>query len=189
MDMMSVYPQPDGSLYDEPSVENFHKPQVVRAGSHQELNVNIPYHPGSSAAVPQSLPLNTPDLLTTISGSILTTTQSNSPSQFARDQVTAEQEMYAQGFIDELRGLETVKPPVSSMSMIGDAPRSVVRPTTQAGLHGVGIDVTSGFTNSHSLESVAQTYVTATRDYMNISAPHTESVSYTHLTLPTIYSV
>ena len=181
MDMMSVYPQPDGSLYDEPSVENFHKPQIGRAGSHQELNVNVAYHPGSSAAVPQSLPLSTPDLLTSIGNSLLTTTQSNSPSQFGvRHQVTAEQEMYAQGFIDELRGLhqsDTIKPSVSSMSLIGDVPRSVVHPTTQAGLSGVGIDTTSGFSNSHSLESVAQTYVTATRDYINISAPHTESTS------------
>lgn len=186
MDMMSVYPQPDGSLYDEPSVENFHKPrQIGRTGSHPELNVNVTaYHPGSSAAVPQSLPLSTPDLLTTIGSSILTTTQSNSPTQFGvRHQVTAEQEMYAQGFIDELRGLhqaESIKPPVSSMSLIGDVPRSIVHPTTQAaGLPGVdGIDTTSGFSNSsHTLESVAQTYVTATRDYINISAPHTESTS------------
>lgn len=55
---------------------------------------------------PQSLPLSTPNLLTTISSSILTSTQSSSPTQFGvRDQVTAEQEMYAQGFIDELRAL------------------------------------------------------------------------------------
>lgn len=182
MDMMSVYSQPDGSLYDEPSVENFHKPgHIVRAGSHPELNVNVAYHQGSSAAVPQSLPsLSTPDLLSTISGSISTTTQSiSSPTPFGvRDQVTAEQEMYAQGFIDELRGLESAKPSVSSMSLIGDGPRSVVHPTSQAGLPGVGsIDATPGFTNSHTLESVAQTYVTATRDYINISAPHTESTS------------
>lgn len=185
MDMMSVYTQPDGSLYDDPSVENFHKPrQIGRTGSHQELNVNVAYHPGSSAAVPQSLPLSTPDLLTSIGSSILTTTQSNSPTQFGvRDQVTAEQEMYAQGFIDELRGLhhaESIKPPVSSMSLIDDVPRSIVHPTTQAaGLPGVGgIDTTSGFSNSHTLESVAQTYVTATRDYINISAPHTESSAF-----------
>lgn len=180
MDMMSVYSQPDGSLYDDQSVENFHKPPIGRAGSHPELNVNVAaYHPGSGAAVPQSLPaLSTPDLLGTIGSSILTTTQSNSLTQFGvRDQVTAEQEMYAQGFIDELRGLEAVKQPVSSMSLIGDAPRSVVHPTSEGGLPGVGIDATSAFTNSHSLESVAQTYVTATRDYINISTPHTESTS------------
>ena len=61
------------------------------------------------------------------------------------------------------------------MSLIGDGPH----PTSQAALPGVGgMDVSSGFTNSHSLESVAQTYVTATRDYINISAaPHTESTS------------
>lgn len=180
MEMISAYPvpQPDGSLYDEPSVENFHKTsQIVRTGSHPELNVNIAY-PGSSAAVPQSLPpaLSTPDLLTTISGAILTTTQSSSPTQFGvRDPVTAEQEMYAQGFIDELRGLENVKAPaVSSMSLIGDAPRSVVHATT---LPDVAMDTTAVYSNSHTLESVAQTYVTATRDYINLSAPHTEATS------------
>lgn len=178
MDMMSaVYSQPDGSLYDE---ENFHKPQIGRTGSHPELNVNIGYHPGSTAAVPQSLPLSTPELLTTIGGSILTTTQSDSPSHFGvRDPVTAEQEMYAQGFIEELRGLETAKPPVSSMSSFVDVPRSIVHHTTQAaGLPGVGgIDASSAYTNSHSLESVAQTYVTTTRDLINISAPQTESTN------------
>lgn len=175
MDMMSaVYSQPDGSLYDE---ENFHKPQIGRTGSHPELNVNIAY---PSAAVPQSLPaLTTPELLTTIGGSILTTTQANSPSQYGVRDVTAEQEMYAQGFIEELRGLETAKPPVSSMSSYGDVSRSIVHHTTQsAGLPGVGsIDATSAYTNSHSLESVAQTYVTTTRDLLNISTPHTESTN------------
>lgn len=168
---MSVYSHPDGSLYDDPNVENFHKPPVVRVGSHPELNV---VNSGSySTLVPQSLALSGPEvsnLLSTIGESILTTSQAivSTPSDYPRGAVSADPEMYAQGLIDDFQVMDHVakQQPTSTVSMIS------THPTIP--------HLSSTVSNSPSLESVAQTYVTATRDYINISAPHTvtESTSF-----------
>ena len=186
----------DGSLYDDISGD-FHKPprsngmflefdDVKQEKSRLLLNT-----PDSRA-----FPLSTPDVATLLSscGNSVTTNTPTS-SRFLRPgaPVTAEQEMYAQGFLDALDQLHQVDPREKSAERpakpnTNSPPQSVILHTHS----GNELTTTHGLTTTHvghphvssefnlpadhSLASVAPTYVTATMDYIpNIPPPSPHS--------------
>lgn len=199
--MMSIHP--DGSLYDDhTTVDSFHKPPRPDAGLYldglseppeiQTTKMN-PSYPGivtTPNALRLSQALRTPDvttLLTTVGQSTVTTSQAPTPVRFLGrgHSVTAEQELYAQGFLDALNELHTTEPvpgrqpqapKMPTSTRVHDMPRSVIHHTTQD--MNIGSSPFTGGPNP-SLESVAPTYVTATMAHIpsNISASQTESLS------------
>ena len=183
----------DGSLYDDISGD-FHKPprsngmflefdDLKREKSRLLLNT-----PDSRA-----FPLSTPDVATLLS-SCGTTVTTNTPtsSRFLRPTapVTAEQEMYAQGFLDALDQLhhdpmeENGEP--ATKSNTNSPPPSVILHTHSANELATTHGLTTTHTHvsasdfdlpaDHSLATVAPTYVTATMDYIpNIPPPSPHS--------------
>lgn len=194
--MMSIHP--DGSLYDDhTNVDTFHKPPRPDAGLYldslqppeiQTTKMNQSYQ--GIVTTPSTLrlsqALSTPDvttLLTSVGQSTVTSSQAPTPVRFLGrgHSVTAEQELYAQGFLDALHELHTTEPvpgrqpqatKATTSSRVHDMPRSVIHHTTHI--------ASTPFTGPNpSLESVAPTYVTATMAHIpsNISVSQTESMS------------
>ena len=198
INMMSIHP--DGSLYDDhTAVDSFHKPPRPDTGLYLEnlqppeiqtstkMNQSYPGIVTTPNTLRLSQALSTPDvttLLTSVGQPTVTTSQAPTPVRFGHP-VTAEQELYAQGFLDALHELHTTGPvpgrqpqatKMPTSTRVHDMPRSVIHHTTQ------DINIASSpFTGgpNPTLESVAPTYVTATMAHIpsNISASQTESMS------------
>ncbi len=153
--------------------------------------------PNYSLASSQSLnlSLNTPDITTLLSDvaaqSSSITTQAPTPNSFFRSQVTQEQEMYAQGFLQALDELHTT---VSGPRDLVRAPTAVTLPQQEmprqpaAGNHHKGIS-SAPVVHHHlssppiatcsnpTLEAVSP-YVTATLDFIpNIPSSQPEATS------------
>ena len=186
----------DGSLYDDISGD-FHKPprsesmflEFDKVKREKQSQLLLPT-PDSRA-----FPLSTPDVATLLSSCGPTvTTNTPTPSRFLRPSapVTAEQEMYAQGFLDALDQLqqtdprEDVEPAPRSNS--NSPPPSVIHHTHSTTTHGLttthvshhhGSHMSSEFDlPDHSLASVAPTYVTATMDYIPNIPPASAQTAY-----------
>lgn len=196
----------DGSLYDD--VPDFHKSRAE--GLFLELDKVKREKTNLMLTTPdtRTFPLSTPEVenLLTTCGGATTTSNTPTPSRFFRPSapVTAEQEMYAQGFLDALGQLEQVEPGKASgvqtnlSSVIHHAPTAA--PTSHAhelmSTHAHQFGSITG--PNPSLASVAPTYVTATMDFIpNIppssqsepgsSFPMTTSTAHSHNTFANSY--
>lgn len=180
---MSIHNDPmhnehHGSLYEDGGAE-YHKQQQQQhlagqrhtGGLYLELSNNNPKTSalkepfGSLLSTPdtRAFPLSTPEVATLLSSAGQTTTTST-PTRFLRAAITDEQEMYAQGFIDELDRLNYHHPALACQVIKAGMEPPVVHHTT--------VHHTTQYNSigpNHSLESTAPTYVTATMDYIPIS--------------------
>ena len=183
---------PEGSLYDDQGVEPFHK-------HHRPDNVLFQSLKDTDSKSLYSNRLGTPDIATVASlltgvDSPLITSQAQTPTRFLRAEVTAEQEMYARGFLEALDGFhngsnrqpEALAP--NNHKLVTSS--SAVDMGSLSGSMMSGSDlaaVSSNYMTGH-MEAVAPTYVKPTMDYHGISTlPN--SIPPVHTTEPSsIYS-
>lgn len=146
----------DGSLYDD--LNDFQKPRV-RGMYPVELKVKQENSLLSVLPDSRAFPLTTSDVDSLFPiGCALTTTTASTPNRFLRNSapVTAEQEMYAQGFLDALDQLHQRH----NKNGLLDTP--VLDRNGYCATHVSHPDFTHS--NPLSLASVAPTYVTASMD-------------------------
>lgn len=173
--MMSMQ---EGSLYEDQGVVPFHKPLDYR--HLKESNQKLLFNSMST----QDIGLSTPDVTSLLTGveTSLTTSQAPTPNRFLRGDVTAEQEMYARGFLEALDELHTAGD--RQPEAMAPAELKLTASTCNNRLDARSAAHFSSASSSQyisgpnpSLEAVAPTYVTATMDFIpNIAPPsHSET--------------
>ena len=198
---VTISTAPNGSLFlDLYSTDKL--PRVGRDESPKSLSAA---HAPRLLATPdaRSFSLSTPDVEQILSSSsggstiVTTTTTTPTPSRFLHDNgpITAEQEMYAQGFIDALdqlhQRIEDSKPVMTDNTTHGQstALASTIGPSVIHNAHSQGGAAQDAAPSSlsrckyeatgpnPSLASAAPTYVTATLDFIDVPTTHTETPS------------
>lgn len=209
---ITISSAPSGSLYLDLYSSEKQAPRPFRQESPKALSAA---HAQRILATPdaRSFALSTPDVEQILTASTcatttaITTTNVQTPSRFLQHTgpITAEQEMYAQGFIDALDQLQRVddevKPAVTDTTTHGQSTSlaSTMGPSVIHHTHSYGAaaaqDASSSLSRckyeatgpNPSLASAAPTYVTATLDYIDVPASQTDMPAYSGAAHPNQY--
>lgn len=173
--MMSI--NPEGSLYDDQGVEPFHKHQrpsngLYRSPKETESKALYP----SRLSTPDCIALSTVTSLLTGVDSPLINSQAPTPTRFLRGEVTAEQEMYARGFLEALDGFHTggnrqpeaLAPGNHKMVVTSSSGMDMAGPIL--GADDLTVVSSHYISGPNNMEAVAPTYVTAAMDFQGLSS-------------------